>query len=372
MNSQCKLFISSVMCFILGVTALSAQSDIDLSRQNAITRAIKKVSPAVASINVIQLKEYATRSPFYDPFFQNFFPYELHRQRVKSSGSGVVISPDGYVLTNYHVLENALEVVVTLPGGEEYNAEIVGTDRVTDLALLKLDGKNFPYAELGDSDDLIIGEWVIALGNPYGLFDVSKQPSAAVGIISAVNMDFGRQESGRVFQDMIQTDAAINPGNSGGPLVNSLGEVIGINTFIFTGSEMTQGSIGIGFAIPINRARAVAEELKNSGRIDRSFSTGLHVQPLTRRIARYLDIPFSSGVIIVEVEPGSTADLAGLKAADVILSVNGVKVKNAKDIFDVIEGNYLRPGDKIKLKIYRDGKKKSVTLELGKIKDSFW
>jgi serine protease Do len=348
---------------------LRAEFGLDRSRQNAITKAIREVSPAVASINVIQLKEYVTPTPFTDPFFRYFFPYELHRQEVKSSGSGVVISPDGYVLTNYHVIEDAQEVVVTLPGGQKYEAEIIGTDRVTDLALLKLEGKNFPYARLGNSDDLIIGEWVVALGNPYGLFDLSKQPTATAGIISAVNVDFGRQESGRVFQNMIQTDAAINPGNSGGPLVNSNGEVIGINTFIFTGSEFSRGSVGIGFAIPINRARGIAEELKNSGRIDRSFSTGLHVQPLTRRIARYLDLPYTTGVIIVEIEPGSTAEKAGLQEADVILTVNGVKVKNAQDIFDVIESNYLRPGDVLTLRVYRDGVEKTVKLELGKIRD---
>ncbi len=162
----------------------------------------------------------------------------MHRERVKSTGSGVVISPDGYVITNSHVLENALETVVTLPGGKEYSAETIGIDKLTDLALLKLEGSNFPYADIGDSDNLIIGEWAIALGNPFGLFDVNDEPTATAGIISAVDMDFGTMESsGRVYQDMIQTDAAINPGNSGGPLVNSLGEVIAINTFIFSGSN---------------------------------------------------------------------------------------------------------------------------------------
>ena len=249
-----SLHLSSLVFFSL----LHSQFDINKSRETAITRAIERVSPAVASINVIQLKEVATRSPFYDPFFQHFFPYELHRQRIKSSGSGVVVSPDGYVITNYHVVENALEIIVTLPGGEEYEAVVIGTDSMTDLALLKSEGGNFSFATLGNSDELIIGEWVVALGNPYGLFDVSDQPTATAGIISAVNMDFGQQKSGQVFQNMIQTDAAINPGNSGGPLVNSHGEVVGINTFIFTGSANSQGSIGIGFAIPIIHAKNIA------------------------------------------------------------------------------------------------------------------
>jgi len=357
----------------IGVTVLISvlwgQSDLSRSRETAITRAIEKVSPAVASINVIQLKEYATRSPFNDPFFQYFFPYQLHRERVKSSGTGVVISPDGYVLTNHHVVEDALKILVTLPGGEQHEASVVGADRVTDVALLKLDGSDYPYAELGNSDDLMIGEWVVALGNPYGLFDVNKQPTATAGIISAVNLDFGRQESGQVYQDMIQTDASINPGNSGGPLVISLGQVIGINTFIFTGSSMERGSVGIGFAIPINRAREIAEELKNSGRIDRSFSTGLQVQPLNRRISNYLNIPFSVGVIIVDIATHSPAERAGLEPADVITEVNGKKVATAQDIFDVIEEEDLRPGDRVQLRIYRDGRYKKINMILGKVNE---
>lgn len=348
--------------FLMGM--LYGQADITSSRQTAITRAIEKVGPSVASINVTKLKEVAGRSPFNDPFLQYFFPYELHRQQVKSSGSGVVISPDGYVITNHHVIENASEILVTLPGGTEYRAEFIGVDKVTDLALIKLDGSNFPSARLGNSDDIVIGEWVIAMGNPFGLFDVSFQPTATAGIISAVNMDFGRQQSGQLFQDMIQTDASINPGNSGGPLINSLGEVIGINTFIFSRSE---GSIGIGFAIPINKAREIAEELKTFGRIDRNFSTGLHVQPLNRSLASLLEIPYTSGVIIVEVDRGSPAEKAGLQPADVILGVNKARVKNSKDIFNVIESNDLRPGDKVVFDIYRDGKTRKISLILGSL-----
>jgi len=362
-----KLFVF----FILIINGLASQDDILSSRRNAITRAIKDISPAVASINVIQLKEVSRRSPFSDPFFEFFFPYELHRQKVKSSGSGVVISPDGYVLTNFHVVENAHEIIVTLPGGEEYESEIIGKDRYTDLALLKMEGSDFPFALLGNSDDLIIGEWVIALGNPYGLFDVSDQPTATAGIVSAVNMDFGLQESGQIFQDMIQTDTAINPGNSGGPLVNGLGEVVGINTFIFTGSNYTQGSIGIGFAIPINRAKTIAEELKNKGRIDRDYSTGLQVQSLNKRVARYLNLPFVEGVIVVEVEEGTSGDKAGIEIADIILAVNGVKITSAHDIKNVILNQDIRSGEEITVKVYRDGHTKLVTLKLEKLSKSY-
>ena len=360
-----------IVLFLIG-NFLNSQEDLHSSRYNAITRAIQNISPAVASVNVIQLKEIARKSPFSDPFFEFFFPYELHREKVKSSGSGVVISPDGYVLTNYHVIENAHEIIVTLPGGEEYKSEIIGKDRFTDLALLKMEGSNFPYADLGNSDDLIIGEWVIALGNPYGLFDVSDQPTATVGIISALNMDFGQQESGQIFQDMIQTDAAINPGNSGGPLVNGLGEIVGINTFIYTGSNYSQGSIGISFAIPINRAKHIAEELKNKGKIDRNYSTGLQVQSLNKRVARYLNLPFVKGVIVVEVEKGSSGDKAGIKIEDIILAVNGVQITSAQDIKNVILDQDIRSGDRITVKIYRDGVRKQVRLKLEKVNNSYY
>ena len=360
-----------IVLFLIG-NFLNSQEDLHSSRYNAITRAIQNISPAVASVNVIQLKEIARKSPFSDPFFEFFFPYELHREKVKSSGSGVVISPDGYVLTNYHVIENAHEIIVTLPGGEEYKSEIIGKDRFTDLALLKMEGSNFPYADLGNSDDLIIGEWVIALGNPYGLFDVSDQPTATVGIISALNMDFGQQESGQIFQDMIQTDAAINPGNSGGPLVNGLGEIVGINTFIYTGSNYSQGSIGISFAIPINRAKQIAEELKNKGRIDRNYSTGLQVQSLNKRVARYLNLPFVKGVIVVEVEKGSSGDKAGIEIEDIILAVNGVQITSAQDIKNVILDQDIRSGDRITVKIYRDGVRKQIRLKLEKVNNSYY
>ena len=190
-------------------------------------------------------------------FSSSCFPKILIAKPSRVLGPGYSSAPDGYIITNQHVVENADEVIVTLPGGKEYDAEVIGEDRVTDLAVLRIEGKHLPYSKLGDSDDIIIGEWVIALGNPFGLFDVNKQPTATVGIISAVDLDFGKELSGRVYQGMIQTDASINQGNSGGPLSNAEGEVIGINTFIFTGGGYSEGSIGISFAIPINRAKGI-------------------------------------------------------------------------------------------------------------------
>ena len=356
-----KHYLRFIICLTVSIPYAD---EISKSRETAITRAIEKVGPAVASINV----EQHISSISYDPFFGFMYPREIYP--MKSSGSGVVISPDGFVMTNHHVIENADKVTVTLSGGDEYEAEIIGSDETSDLALIKLSGSDFPYAELANSDDLLIGEWVIALGNPFELFSISNKPSASVGIISATNMDFGMQKSGKVLQDMIQTDAAINPGNSGGPLVNAMGQVIGINTFIFTDYEHFRGSVGIGFAIPINSARRIAEELRMTGEIDRGYSTGLIVQSVTRSISRYLDIPFVKGVIIVEVNQGSPADMTGLEPGDVILSVNGEDVNKPSDIRTVILENDLRSGDKVTLQIFRNGNYKKVKIKLGKYRGS--
>ena len=356
-NSHTKVIV--LMLYI--AVNIFAQPNVNSSRKTAITRAIEKVGPAVACINVQQNVSAYTTS---DPFFRYFFPPEIYP--MKSSGSGVVISPDGYVLTNTHVVENASKISVTLSGGDEYDAEVIGFDKTSDLALLLLNGNNFPFAEMGDSDDLIIGEWVIALGNPFELFSVSNQPTASVGIISANHMDFGMQkESGRVLQNMIQTDAAINPGNSGGPLVNSEGRVIGINTFIFTGSNYNRGSIGIGFAIPINTAKRIAKELKTSGSIDRSFTTGLVVQPLTRSMIRHLKIPFRDGVIVVHVDKNSSAQKAGIAIGDIIVTAAGNKVNSPSDIRDIIAEKDLRSGDTIKFKIFRENAYLNIRLKLG-------
>jgi len=354
---------------IIEVSSFAQPSlDIEGSRETALTRTIEKISPSIASINVIQIKEYI-RNPFFnDPFFQFLFPDQPYRQQIKSLGSGVVIGPDGYIITNQHVIEKADKIIVTLPGGKEYNPVSVWEDRITDIAVLKIDDKNLPYAKLGSSDDLIIGEWVIALGNPFGLFDINKQPTATVGIISAMNLDFGRESYGRIYQGMIQTDASINQGNSGGPLCNANGDVIGINTFIYTSGGYTEGSIGIGFAIPINRARDIAEELKKYGRIDRSYGTGIEGDPrsIDRWMARYLKLPRVGGVLINGITKGSTAEKAGLEIGDVILEVNNVSVNSVDEIKQLIQENYLRAGDKLTIVYYREGKKRKTELELSK------
>ncbi len=330
------------------------QEEVANSRRNAITRAVQEVSPAVVGINVTQVQRYIRRSPFSDdPFFRQFFPDVPFEKRVKSLGSGFIISKDGYVLTNQHVIEDAAEIIVTRQGGKQYVAKEVGEDYATDLAILRIEGNDFPYVRFGNSDDVIIGEWAIALGNPFGLFDISSKPTVTVGVISAKDQDFGRQRDERILEDMLQTDAAINGGNSGGPLVNCSGEVIGINTWIISGSETMSASIGIGFAIPINRVKRILDDLMNYGRVDRSFWTGIHYDIVTPEIARYLGMRASRGVIISEVDRNSPADKAGVEIGDVIVAINGKDVNEFDDVKKIIDGLDLKQGDSLVFRVFR-------------------
>ena len=363
-----RSLVWATLVWLLPVTLLLSQAReyLDRSRESAITRAIEMVSPAVAGINVIKLQKgprpYGLL--FDDTIWSAMFP-ETYR-RVKSLGSGLVLSSDGYIVTNAHVVEHAAEVIVTLPGGAEYEVRNIFQDPLSDIALLKIDAQGLPMVKLGDSDDLMIGEWAVALGNPLGLFDVNMQPTATLGIISGLHMDFGHKEPGRVYQDMIQTDASINPGNSGGPLVNADGEVIGINSFIFTENVYSAGSIGIGFAIPINRVREIVEELKTKGRVDRDIRTGLHGRPVDRATQRYLGLPERRGLMITIVEEGSPGDRAGLRPGDIILETNGRPVHTGLDFRYIVEEDLLKAGDKLQMKIWRDGEEMVITMELGR------
>lgn len=339
------------------------------SRQNAITHAVQRVSPAVVGINVTQIREYRTHGLFNDdPFLRFFFPEYRQRQLVKGLGSGFIISPDGYIVTNEHVVHDAAEIIVTLPDNTKYNAEIVAADFISDIALLKIAGKGkYLYAILGDSDNLIIGEWALAIGNPFGLFEIGAHPSVTIGIISAVDRDFGKQNNDRVYQDMIQTDASINGGNSGGPLVNSLGEVIGVNTFIYSGSETMTASIGLGFAIPINRVKRIVRDLKEHGKVNRSFWTGLEVEDITPMMARYLGRRHSDGVIVSNVEPNSPAAKANLQVGDIIIEVNDIKIRDTRSIWNIIESIDVKGGDILKLKLFRNQKYITVEIRLEKL-----
>lgn len=348
-------------------TSSNVQRQVTRSHQTAISEAIAKVSPAVVGVNVTQIRQYSAHPFANDPLFNMFFG-DTYRRKVQSLGSGFLVSPDGYILTNYHVVEGATEIVITTAGGERHKGELIGTDRVTDLALVKIDVKDHPYAELANSDSIIIGEWVIALGNPFGLFDVSYQPTATVGIVSGQHMNFGEQSRGQRYQDMIQTDAAINSGNSGGPLVNANGKVIGINTFIFTGGGYSQGSIGIGFAIPVNRAKRIMTDLKKNGSIDWTFDTGMKIQELDPSIADAMNISADQGVIVTGVRSGSPADKAGIKFGDVITEAANTPVRTEDDIFTAIQNNYLHAGDTLKLQVLRNDKTMTFNLKLESVK----
>lgn len=334
---------------------------VGLSRRNAITKTVAAASPAVVGINVIELRQFRQWSPWGDdPFFRQFFGDRVYTQQVPSLGSGFIISPDGYILTNDHVAGNAKKITVTLTNGDKSDAELIGTDLISDIALLKIDGKNLPYIKLGNSDDVIIGEWVIAFGNPFGLFDINDKPTVTVGVVSSTGMKLNTQ-GGRVYRGMIQTDAAINSGNSGGPLVNSVGEVIGINAVIYTPN---QGSIGLGFAIPINRVKTIVAELKKSGKIERDYWTGLEVQTVDARVARYFGLDKVEGVIISDVKKGSPADRAGFKAGDIILEAGGEKIMDDATLISVIDD--AKVGDVVRMKILRDRKTMELSLKLEK------
>ena len=343
---------------------ISHEDEITNSRRNAIVRAVERVEPAVVSITVTQIiRTRLFPSIFDDPFLRHFFP-EFRREyqrRVYGIGSGFLISDDGYILTNEHVIENAQEIMVTFTDGTQSKAKVVGSDSRLDVAMLKIDDENLPYVTLGDSDDLIIGEWAIAIGNPFGFVLDKSKPTVTIGVVSAVQRDFESRPGERVYKDMIQTDAAINQGNSGGPLVNSNGEVIGINTFIFTGGHYSEGSIGIGFAIPINKAKKVADELLQFGRI-RDFWTGISIQNIDWLIAQSLDLQSTDGAIISQIEPDSPGKIAGLQVGDIIQEVNNKIIQDTDDVIDAFAEGQV--GDVYRLTIQRRGEKKTILLKL--------
>jgi len=345
--------------------AKQINDEISNSRKNIITQTVEKVSPAIVGINVIEIRQYRDpfSSMFDDPFFRQFFGNRgNYNQKVQSLGSGFIISPDGYIITNDHVAGSAAEITITMTDGSHHEAKIVGTDPVSDICLLKIDIDNLPYIELGTSDDLIIGEWVIALGNPFGLFELNDKPTVTVGVISATGMNL-EPINDRYYLNMIQTDAAINGGNSGGALVNSLGQVIGMNTLIYTAGGV-QGNIGLGFAIPINKIKRIITELKTFGKIDRDFKIGMSVQSIDAGIVRYYNLENTKGVIVTKIMQNTPADDAGLKVGDIITEIEDYKINNENTIFGVFQE--FRVGQEIKIKIIRDNKEVVKTMKLEK------
>jgi serine protease Do len=352
----------------------NADDAINASRRNAITQAVEVCSPAVVGINVTEIREEVYRSPFSmfdDPFFERFFggPTQRHRYQVKGVGSGFIISADGYILTNHHVAGTASKVVITMTDGSKHDAKVVGSDLVADVALLKIDANNLPYLKLANSDNVMVGEWSIAFGNPFGLFEVNAKPTVTVGVISNKGVSFTQtDESGeeRVYRGMLQTDAAISSGNSGGPLVNSDGEVVGINTVIYSTAQSSRGagSIGIGFAIPINRVKWVVDKIRERGKIDRNYWTGLKVAPLDEETAQYYRVDRTDGVLVTRVAGGSPADKAGIEPGDVIVAVGDEPVMDLEDLnVLLLDGE---AGQKLKIKVDRGSSTREMEITLSK------
>ena len=370
MKKQYQILLASLIMLLVINSESIAQNDIASSRQNAITRAIEKASPAIVGINVTEVRQVLYRNPYNGTLFERFFGRQRDRVReyeVKGLGSGFIISPDGYILTNNHVAGNAKKVVITTTDGKRYDAEIIGTDPATDIALLKIKSDvNLPYLQFANSDDLIIGEWAIALGNPFGLFDLNAKPTVTVGVISNKGVNFLEEQDKRltVYKDMIQTDAAISSGNSGGPLVNAEGKAIGMNTMIFSTaqSQSGSGSIGIGFSIPINRVSQIVELIKSKKVINRNVYLGLDIQEIDDKVINYLNLPDIRGVVIYSTQNSGPANRAGLEPGDVILSINGRKVLREDDFYIEVYDSMV--GENMEFQILRGDKEKTIKLQL--------
>lgn len=321
---------------------------------------VKKVKPAV--VNIKATKVVKTRpSPFFrwygDPFeefFRRFFEGIPREHVERSLGSGFIIDEEGYILTNYHVVGAASEIKVSLESGKEYDAEVIGSDQKTDIALIKIKlKKRFPVIKMGNSDELEIGDWVIAIGNPFGLGH-----TVTAGIVSAKERVLGTGP----YDAYIQTDAPINPGNSGGPLINTKGEVVGINAIIYSPTGIPQ-NIGIGFAIPINLAKSLLEQLKK-GKVVRGW-LGVYIQAVTEDIAEGFGMKEPKGALVSEVIKGSPAEEAGIKRGDVIVTFDGKEVRNSHDLPAMVASTEV--GKVVDVKVLRDGKPLTIKVNIGKM-----
>jgi serine protease Do len=346
---------------------VSLNDDVSKQRANAIVVAAERVSPSVASITVVQTK-VVSAAPFFSPFaddffgdfFRDFFPERYYRQQVRSLGTGLIISPDGYIVTNEHVVSNAARINITLPDSRQFEGRVITADVTHDLALLKIDADDLPYGQLGDSENLMIGEWVVAFGNPFGFLLEDTRPTVTVGVVSALNRSIKSTREDRIYKNMIQTDAAINPGNSGGPLVNILGEVVGLNTAIFTSGG---GSEGIGFAQPINDVKKFINEARDHGRV-RIPWIGLWIKEITPDIAESMNIQ-QYGVLVSGVDDKSAAQKAGIKEGDRIIAVNNRVVARMADWNRFVSSVYV--GDRIDISLIRD----DDTLQYGFVVEEF-
>jgi serine protease Do/serine protease DegQ len=341
----------------IGGTASAAASPgpLDAAPMPSLAPMVKRVSPSVVNIATRgTIKEQPGRNPLLDdPFFRRFFdtpPDSKPRERqFQSAGSGVIVDArNGYIITNHHVVENASEITITLLDNRTFSAKVIGTDEGTDLALLQAKQPNLVAMALGDSGKLEVGDYVVAIGNPFGL-----QHTVTAGIVSALGRSGINPEPGG-YEDFIQTDASINPGNSGGALVNLRGELVGINSAILS---RTGGNIGIGFAIPVNMVHSVMDQLIKFGEVKRGI-LGVQLYSVTADIAKEFGLPETSGALVAGVSQGSAAERAGIKTGDIITSLNGVAMKSSGELRNAI--GMLHVGDKVELGLLRDGKPHKV------------
>ncbi|MEM2928107.1 MAG: trypsin-like peptidase domain-containing protein [Nitrososphaerota archaeon] len=304
--------------------------------ENKIVEIVEKTNPSVVNVSTVHLL--------------NVFPF--YSVPIKGVGSGVIIDSDGYIVTNNHVVEGAEAVEVSLNDGRVFKGRIIGRDPGSDLAIIKIDAKNLKAAELGDSSNLKAGQFIIAIGNPFGL---RGGPTVTIGVISAINRSINTEKG--IMEDLIQTDAAINPGNSGGPLIDLNGKVIALATAIIPFAQ------GIGFAIPINKVKKIAEDLIKYGKVIRPW-LGIYGVDLTPQLSSYYNLPVQEGVIIAKVIRGSPADISGIEEGDIILSVDRMPIKNMMELQKIIQNK--KVGEEVTIRIIRDYKTYDVKVELSK------
>ncbi len=358
-----KITILMAICCLL-MSSPSAMADItEKNNSDALTRfgdamsmVVQKVKPAVVNISTSKTVKSQQLPFFDDPFFRRFFgemPSAPQKRKVTNLGSGVIATADGYILTNNHVIDGADDILVKLADNREYKGKVVGKDSRTDIAVIKISEHNLPTMTWGDSDKLKVGEIVLAIGNPYGL-----NQTITMGIVSAL----GRSGIGITdYEDFIQTDAAINPGNSGGALVNTKGEIIGINTAIFS---VSGGYQGIGFAIPANMARHTMESIINQGRVVRGYM-GVTIQALTAELSKQFNLKDEKGALLVDIVEDGPADKGGLKRGDVVTEYDGKKIDTPQQFRNMVATS--RPGKTVQISIIRDGKALTTSVVIGEL-----